>query len=225
MKLLKDLGVIYLKETSKTKRRCGIYECPDCGIAFTVQTSNVKAGKSTKCRTCSAKKCNITHGLKNHPLYVVWTNMKSRCYNKNNSRYSTYGAEGVTVCREWRQDFKAFYDWAIEHNYSPEKRIDKDILCEQQNIAPKVYSPKTCKFVDQTTNSQATRILNTVNTSGYRGVSIKKGRTTNRFVAQISVTTNKIHIGYFSTALEAARAYDYYITINNLKHTRNFKCS
>ena len=223
MKLLKDLGVIYLKSTSKTKRRCGIYECPDCKKAFTVQTGNVKSGKSTKCRSCSAKKCNVTHGLKTHTLYTVWTNMKSRCYNKRNTRYDRYGAEGVTVCKEWKTDFKAFYDWAITNNYSKEKQLDKDILCNKLNISPKIYSPSTCQFVDQVTNSQATRVINQANTSGYRGVSVKKGKTSNKFVAQISVAALKIHIGYYKTALEAAKAYDFYVITNNLKHTRNFK--
>lgn len=222
MKLLKDLGVIYLKPESKTKRRCGVYECPDCLIGFTAQTSNVKSGKSTRCRVCSAKKCNKTHGLKKHPLYTVWTNMKSRCYNKTNSRFSIYGGEGVTVCMEWRNNFKAFYDWAVANDYDKSLRLDKDILCKALNIEPKVYSPETCQFVTQTTNSQATRQICTTNTSNYRGVSIKKNKKVNPYVAQIAVNTLKIHIGYYPTAVKAAEAYDFYINTNKLKHTRNF---
>lgn len=220
MKLIKDLGTIYPNSNSTSKRRYGIYECPKCFKHFQVQTANVKAGKSKMCRPCSASICNITHGLKNHKLYIVWSNMKSRCYNKNNSHYSCYGQEGIIVCNEWINDFKSFYDWAILNNWNENLRIDKDILCNQLNISPKIYSPETCQFVSQETNSQCTRILNSVNKSGYRGVSWHRQHC--KFVTQISVSSKKIHIGYSKTAKEAALLYDNYIINNNLKHTRNF---
>lgn len=221
MKLVEDLGTIF--NGRKTKRRWGIYECPDCKKHFEVQTSNVKSGKSTKCRTCSAKKCNITHGLVDHPLYHVWTNMKSRCYNEKNKRYNVYGAEGVTVCNEWKSSrgFKNFYDWAIKNGWTTELKLDKDILSEKLGIIPHVYSPETCMFVEQTTNSRATRRISSVNTSGYRGVHQDQG--SKKWIAQISVNRKKIRIGRFYTSLEAAYAYDEYVKENNLEHTINFK--
>jgi hypothetical protein len=44
------------------------------------------------------------------------------------------------------------------------------------------------------------------NTTGYKGVSFRKRR--NKFVASISVNRQTEHLGYFTTAVEAARAYD-----------------
>jgi len=44
------------------------------------------------------------------------------------------------------------------------------------------------------------------NTSGYKGVVIKKGEK--KFRAQIRVNQKTIHLGSFSTPEEAARAYD-----------------
>lgn len=219
MKLIEDLGVI--TNGKATKRRWGIYECPDCKKHYEVQTSNVKSGKATKCRPCSAKVCNITHGLSTHKLHEVWGNMKARCYNVNNSHYSSYGAKGVTVCDEWKTDFKCFYDWAIM-TYKTSLRLDKDILCNEKGIDPKIYSPETCQFIEPLHNSQATSKLSATNSSGYRGVSIKKGRVPITYVAQISVCTKKVHIGYYTSSLEAAIAYDKYINDNKLKHTRNF---
>lgn len=220
MKLIEDLGVI--TNGRATKRRWGLYECPDCLKHYEVQTSNVKSGKSTKCRTCSAKICNITHGLKEHTLYTTWSNMKARCYNEKNTHYKWYGQEGITVCEEWLTDFQTFYDWAITNGWEEGTRLDKDILCTELKVSPKVYSPSTCQFISNTENCQATRKINSQNISGYRGVSIKKDKTINEFVAQISVEGNKIHIGYFMTALEAALAYDNYVLTHKLKHTRNF---
>lgn len=219
MKLIKDLGVMKYPETAKSRRRWGIYECPDCLKHFHVQTTNVKSGKSTKCRSCSAKKCNVTHGLHDHPLYNVWSKMKSRCYNRNNKDYSTYGAEGVTVCKEWKEDFEKFYKWSMENGWEPGLQIDKDILCRQKNIHPFIYSPSTCMYISSAHNAQATRRINASNTSGYRGVALK---TTDRWQAQISVNGKKVFIGYAGTAEAAARMYDQYVIDNNLNHTRNF---
>lgn len=221
MKLIEDLGVIL--NGKKTKRRWGIYECPGCFKHFEVQTSNVKSGKSTSCRSCSAKECNKTHGLRNHPLYSVYYNMRARCYNPKNSHYEWYGKEGVTVCDEWMESFEAFYEWSILNGWNPDLRLDKDIICDREDISPKLYSPDTCMFISNSTNSKVTRKICESNTSGFRGVSIKKGYNSKKYVTQISINGKKVHIGYYETALDAAKAYDDYIVSNKLEHTQNFK--
>ena len=40
--------------------------------------------------------------------YACWTNMIQRCYNPKNKRYASYGAKGVTVCGQWKNDFPQF---------------------------------------------------------------------------------------------------------------------
>lgn len=50
----------------------------------------------------------IKHGLSKSKTYLAWRNLKSRCDNKNDIRYKSYGARGITVCDEW-QSFEAFY--------------------------------------------------------------------------------------------------------------------
>ncbi len=47
-------------------------------------------------------------GKTHHPLYKTWCNMLSRCYCPTDRRYDDYGGRGVTVCREWRDDFYQF---------------------------------------------------------------------------------------------------------------------
>lgn len=42
-----------------------------------------------------------------YPLYRVWSDMKSRCMNKNDKSYERYGGRGISVCEEWMQ-FKNF---------------------------------------------------------------------------------------------------------------------
>ena len=55
------------------------------------------------------------------------------------------------------------------------------------------------------------------NTSGHKGVSRHK----NKFKATIEVENSPIHLGLWDTALEAAKAYDYYVVKNNLDRTIN----
>lgn len=50
----------------------------------------------------------FNHGKVKHPLYSVWTVMKRKCYNKNSGDY----LGGVEVCKEWKDDFNTFFQWA-----------------------------------------------------------------------------------------------------------------
>lgn len=93
-----------------------------------------------------------THGLSKHPLYSVWAGMKRRCYNPNEPAFGKYGGVGITVCDEWKHDAKAFIDWALDNGWKKGLHLDKDILCKQQNIHPKVYAPHTCQFITQKQN-------------------------------------------------------------------------
>lgn len=87
------------------------------------------------------------HGLSDHPLNGTWRAIISRCYNKNDISYCRYGAKGVVVCDEWRNDFMAFYKWAIENGWQKGLQIDKDIKGDG-----KLYSPGTCIFVTRQQN-------------------------------------------------------------------------
>lgn len=59
----------------------------------------------------------MTRRTKGHPLwgprrppaYRSWERAKARCYNPNDPRYHRYGARGITMCKEWREDYYAFH--------------------------------------------------------------------------------------------------------------------
>ena len=77
-----------------------------------------------------------------------------RCYDPNIKSYAQYGDKGITVCDEWLNDFETFYKWAIANGYEKSLHLDKDQLCEEQGITPKVYSPTTCQFISPSDNAK-----------------------------------------------------------------------
>ena len=51
----------------------------------------------------------------NKRLYNIWKNMKQRCYNSKCERYKDYGGRGIEICKEWRDNFDNFADWAKDN--------------------------------------------------------------------------------------------------------------
>ena len=84
-----------------------------------------------------------------HPLYGVWSSMKSRCHNPRNRDYSSYGGRGIVVVSSWRADATAFLKWALPR-WQPGLSLDRI----NNNGS---YSPQNCRFVDKKTQARNTR--------------------------------------------------------------------
>lgn len=83
------------------------------------------------------------HGGRYTRLYNIWLNMKQRCSNPKASHYEYYGGRGISVCKEWRDSFSSFREWAISNGYNEKltlDRIDRD----------KDYCPDNCRWITQT---------------------------------------------------------------------------
>ena len=58
-------------------------------------------------------------------LNVIYSHMKTRCYNKNRWNYQYYGARGIKICDEWKNNYQAFKKWALENGYQDNLSIDR----------------------------------------------------------------------------------------------------
>lgn len=91
----------------------------ECGNKRSVIRSSLILKKSTSCgcygaerRLIGIKTKKVTHGKTvggNQPIYRVWSNMMTRCYNKKSTKYNYYGGRGIVVCDKWHI-FQNFLD-------------------------------------------------------------------------------------------------------------------
>lgn len=59
-----------------------------------------------------------------HPLYYIWTGIKTRCFDEGSLDYWKYGGVGVTLHPEWRASLQVFAEYMGERP-SPRHSIDR----------------------------------------------------------------------------------------------------
>ena len=161
MPALKDLTgkrfgrllVIRRQGTSKHKKPLWLCVC-DCGNYCIKESSLLLKGKTTSCGCYhkeTVKGLFETHCMSKTRLHKLWLHVKERCFNKNSKAYKYYGGRGITVCDEWRDDFQAFYDWAMKNGYdetAPRGQCTIDRIDVDGN-----YKPDNCRFVSEKTQA------------------------------------------------------------------------
>ena len=132
----------------KSGRSIVFWHCVcDCGNEIDVRAQGLVDSNTRSCGCLNKEKVierSTTHGLFYTRLHRIWSGMKQRCYYCKDKHYQYYGVRGITICDEWRNNFKVFYDWAITHGYSDELTIDR--INNDGN-----YEPSNCRWA---TNSE-----------------------------------------------------------------------
>ena len=84
--------------------------------------------------------------------YRAWKNAKTRCLNPNRDSWKYYGGRGISICKEWSDDFAAFFrDMGRCPPGLTLERIDNN----------KGYEPGNCKWAtmaEQNNNKGGSRI-------------------------------------------------------------------
>ena len=129
-----------------------------CGNFTTVRGTNLKSHHTI---SCGCKKGKTIHNKWNTRLYRIYQNMKQRCYNPKNKWYKNYGQRGITINKDWLDDFMNFYNWAINNGYSEELTLDRI------NVNGN-YEPDNCRWatkIQQQNNMRSNKFITYKNES------------------------------------------------------------
>ena len=146
-----------LSRTQNTKAIVLLCQC-DCGNTTFVHKYDLVHGKTKSCG-CLRKELTAIrakkHKMSNTRLYRIWNAMKERCLCETNPNYSNYGGRGISVCSEWKNDFQAFYEWAINNGYNEDLTLDRIEVNGN-------YEPSNCRWStrkEQNFNKRNNRLL------------------------------------------------------------------
>lgn len=149
------LTVVNYYGSDKNGRALWLCKC-DCGNIKVIRGNSLLSKLTVSCGCYNkehAKKIHSKHNMSDSKLYKVWHGMKTRCYNKNFMYYYNYGGRGITICDEWKNDFKIFYNWAIKNGYKEGLTIDR--INNDGN-----YEPNNCRWItraEQNRNQRKTK--------------------------------------------------------------------
>lgn len=200
--LVRDSGLEFVSEAESTGKRRVNVKCV-CGKVFEIFLDSLTKKSPTKSCGCLTSKIlkeqKTKHGDCRTEMYQRWCGMKSRCYNKNDKRYSDWGGRGIQVCDEWVSDYKAFELWARSNGGVDGKKLQIDRIDNNKG-----YSPDNCRFIPCQINSRNRRVRKD-NKLGITGIVFDK--RDGRYCSYINTDNKeKLVLGYFSDFFEACCA-------------------
>ena len=129
--------------------------------------------------------------MKGERLDNIYRGMKQRCCYPNHKHYRNYGGRGITICDEWMNSSKPFFEWALANGYEAHLTLDR--INNDGN-----YEPSNCRWI---TRREQCINRRTKSNTGVIGVSYNKESKT--YDAYIRIGKKLYHLGYSKNLQEA----------------------
>lgn len=186
--------------------------CNLCGNIYIIDYYRILYGMSTKCRKCSYKYRHKGLKFSKTRQYIIYTNMKQRCYNNKNPHYKWYGAKGIKICNEWLKNFKTFYKWSLENGYEDNLTIDRIDYTKD-------YCPENCRWTtleEHANNKSSNRYII------YKGEKLSVAKFCRKYGLNEDTTRERINVYkildpelLIKKDLRGIKKNKYFATINN----------
>jgi len=186
----------------------------DCGNTVDVLGYNLTRGGTKSCGCLKLEssskngKKNKTHGETNTRLFRRWGGIKQRCYQKSSISYKNYGGRGITMCEDWRNNFLAFKEWAINNGYKDELTIER--IDNNGN-----YEPSNCTWATVKEQSVNRRTSSSFESMVSVASLIGSGKTNTEIAEIVGVSRRTVDrwikgtmsVDKFKKAIETAEKY------------------
>lgn len=186
----------------------------DCGEIVNASIASVRIGGQKSCgclRSKVSKDVNLRHGdsrpgSKYNRIYRIWSQMKRRCDLPTAVSYPNYGGRGISVCKEWSDDYVSFKNWSLENGYEDNLTIDRT-----NNDGN--YEPDNCRWTTRTVQANNRSTNRIVEYEGKKYTLAELGRQTGTDPDSISY---RLNLGY-SPERAVEMELDYRAKINSLE--------
>ena len=166
-----------------------------------VRGSALRGDKSNSCGCLTVetlKKVQTTHGYYHSPYYHRWYAIKQRCYNENSENYYKYGARGIKMHDDFKNDYSMWINYVSQLPDFGKQNFTIDRI---DNNGDYTYGNLKWSTPTQQCRNQRTPKNNAI---GHKGVYWKKEMK--KWCARITVDYKIKHLGYFDSLDEAILA-------------------